>query len=370
MSNDNIRPFKKHKFTKKFPWMIVIVSIAVTAVIVAAFLVAPKAKKQLLAIAENNAPAPVVATPTPLPTPTPTTAPGLIDSFVRTIINQTPPPLEQRIEAVDAEIYASFFEANIDDDKLALLVASGEIPIDIQSLELGGNQITQVSSLSSLKNLKKLSLAGNCITDASPLASLESLEELSLSGNSIEDMSFLQSMPSLKKVELDHSQLVASASAINNSSTIKAVDVDLTQDGTLANIGAAFSLHKLSLDLTKEVDADIFKQLTEIENLDLKSLNWVDLSKALAGIIPSSGITDSIKNGIPDSIKDGIPDSIKDGIPDSIKDGITDSIKDGIADSGLGKAIEDIDASEVEKFVKEDLLDALKDVGNELKPKS
>ena len=68
---------------------------------------------------------------------------------------------------------------------------------NLERLNLGYNQITDISSLKGLTKLEKLGLWDNEITDVSPLAGLTNLEELALHGNQITDVSPLAGLTKL-----------------------------------------------------------------------------------------------------------------------------------------------------------------------------
>lgn len=69
--------------------------------------------------------------------------------------------------------------------------------IQLKELRLAENAIVDLSPLSTLVNLKKLWLYDNLVTDLSPLTSLTKLEELMIFGNQIEDITASKSWPSL-----------------------------------------------------------------------------------------------------------------------------------------------------------------------------
>jgi hypothetical protein len=85
----------------------------------------------------------------------------------------------------------------INDERLAELVANGTIPQNVTDLSLGSNQITDITPLVELAELRKLDLWGNQITDITPLANLTNLESLSLSNNQITDISPLANLTNL-----------------------------------------------------------------------------------------------------------------------------------------------------------------------------
>ena len=68
---------------------------------------------------------------------------------------------------------------------------------NLERLNLGYNQITDISSLKGSTKLEKLGLWDNEITDVSPLAGLTNLEELALHGNQITDVSPLAGLTKL-----------------------------------------------------------------------------------------------------------------------------------------------------------------------------
>ncbi len=83
---------------------------------------------------------------------------------------------------------------------MSLTVFNGEQPLDLtplakltnlEALTLRNNQIVDISALSGLSMLRYLDLEGNQISDVTPLAELTALNRLFLSGNPISDYSAL-----------------------------------------------------------------------------------------------------------------------------------------------------------------------------------
>lgn len=72
---------------------------------------------------------------------------------------------------------------------------------------LNGVQLSDISPLASLKNVKTLFLSNNPITDISPLASLNNLTTLALSANQIADIRPLASLTQLNHLFLDSNQI-------------------------------------------------------------------------------------------------------------------------------------------------------------------
>ena len=74
-------------------------------------------------------------------------------------------------------------------------------------LNLAGVQISDLSPLSGLTNLKYLHLENNQITDLSPLKGLTNLKELRLIDNKISDITPLKRLTNLKYLHLENNQI-------------------------------------------------------------------------------------------------------------------------------------------------------------------
>lgn len=78
----------------------------------------------------------------------------------------------------------------------------------LESLDLSGHSITDITPLAGLSKLTILVLSGNPITDISPLAGLTSLRTLLLSGCKALDYSQLANLTSLEYLALDNSMMI------------------------------------------------------------------------------------------------------------------------------------------------------------------
>ena len=74
-------------------------------------------------------------------------------------------------------------------------------------LDLDGNQISDLSPLSTLRNLTELDLDGNEVSDLSPLSVLTNLIELDLHDNQISDVSPLSTLVNLTVLDLRNNQI-------------------------------------------------------------------------------------------------------------------------------------------------------------------
>ncbi|XP_051976122.1 leucine-rich repeat-containing protein 61-like isoform X2 [Xyrauchen texanus] len=73
--------------------------------------------------------------------------------------------------------------------------------INLERLDLSGNNITNLGPLSPLRRLLVLNLSANRISNLEPLSSCESLQSLNLSGNVIPSVDNLHALKSLWKLE-------------------------------------------------------------------------------------------------------------------------------------------------------------------------
>ncbi|XP_058264962.1 leucine-rich repeat-containing protein 61 isoform X1 [Hemibagrus wyckioides] len=73
--------------------------------------------------------------------------------------------------------------------------------INLERLDLSGNNITNLTPLASLRLLLVLNLSANRISNIEPISSCESLQSLNLAGNIISSIDSLQALKPLRKLE-------------------------------------------------------------------------------------------------------------------------------------------------------------------------
>jgi Leucine-rich repeat (LRR) protein len=116
------------------------------------------------------------------------------------------------LSIAEEHIYISLTNRGITDERLAEMVANGEIPQNVTGMCLGMNQITDISPLAGLTNLRNLSLGYNQISDLTPLANLTNLGRnmgvLSLDNNQISDLTGLENLTNLGVLTLSNNQIV------------------------------------------------------------------------------------------------------------------------------------------------------------------
>jgi internalin A len=166
-------------------------------------------------------------------------------------------------------------ERDITDEQLAEMVTNGEIPQSTVRLNLSGNQISDLTPLIELTDLRSLNLSANQITDLSPLSQLTNLQILHLSSNKISDLTPLSELSNLHSLSLSQNQIrdITPLSGLTNLGTCFGGGVtlasnqitDITPLANLTNLGALDIHNNLITDVTP------LANLTNLWILDLRN---------------------------------------------------------------------------------------------------
>ena len=95
----------------------------------------------------------------------------------------------------------------ITNERLAEMIASGEIPKKVAILDLGYNQISDISPLAELEITWAIDLYNNQISDLTPLAGLTNLKYLFASYNQISDLTPITGLTNLTNLGLEANQI-------------------------------------------------------------------------------------------------------------------------------------------------------------------
>ena len=132
-------------------------------------------------------------------------------------------------------------------------------------LNLSGLGLTNISSLTFCKNLKRLDLRGNSISDLTPLRELKSLEWLCIWGNKVTDLSPLSELKALTYLDADENAII-----------------------TLAPISELTSLEELWISSNPSIDITVLSSLKKLQRLGLKRTNLddakLDIVEKLTGL--------------------------------------------------------------------------------------
>lgn len=149
--------------------------------------------------------------------------------------------------------------------------------LSLQSLELVGNYVSDLTPLAGMKTLRSLNINNNPVADISSLASLQRLEELHMQQCNVTDISALASLPGLAYVDVagipcdDYTPLLSlpllSFAAISESSAQDAA--------VLSGSPAIRELIAVHCGIT---GLDGFQAMPALERLDLSENDLSDLS--------------------------------------------------------------------------------------------
>jgi len=118
------------------------------------------------------------------------------------------PTTETPFEIISQDpVIVNLIDKELTNDQLAQMVEIGEIPRNVTVLLLDLNSINDISALSGLTELTKLSITFNYISNLDPLSKLTNLTHLQLYCNQINDVSALRTLAGLTNLELGENQI-------------------------------------------------------------------------------------------------------------------------------------------------------------------
>ena len=147
-------------------------------------------------------------------------------------------------------------------------ITSDELPSGKQ-LNLAGKNITDLSGLELFadKGIEWIYLDWNNISDMSVLSSLTTLTKISASGNQVSDISFLQNLQDLQNINFSNNN-ISNINVLSNLANIKYLYLDNNQIQDITAIGNLSNLRELSIAGNEIINIDLLTKLTTIENID------------------------------------------------------------------------------------------------------
>ena len=144
---------------------------------------------------------------------------------------------------------------------------------------LDWNELTDISPLSSLTQLTKISFSGNQVFDLTPLSSLENLKNITAINNNIENIEPLTNLNNIEYICLDGNRLT-SINEISNWTKLKEISFANNLIETIPNMDNLHNLERINLMGNK------ISTLENISNLQLLSELEIDnnLLTSLEGI--------------------------------------------------------------------------------------
>lgn len=109
----------------------------------------------------------------------------------------------------EVELKSNFRLYNLDISNLNITNLEGLQYVAITQLTARNNQITDLSPLNNITNLRQIILDGNPITDVSNLGVLPNLQSISLNNALVEDLIFTQTYPNVQTINLMNTQIAS-----------------------------------------------------------------------------------------------------------------------------------------------------------------
>ena len=153
-------------------------------------------------------------------------------------------------------------------DKGIIDLAGLEHATNLQSLDLGGNQITDIRPLANLIQLTWLSLWNNHVEDITPLANLTKLKTLDLSYNySIESLEPLKNLIHLEVLSFTNNQ-VKDITPLANMTKLKYLELRYNQVSDLTPLANLINLEELY------IKDNLANDITPLQGLNLIKLSY------------------------------------------------------------------------------------------------
>ena len=144
-------------------------------------------------------------------------------------------------------------------------------------LALWHNNISDISAVASLTNLRNLHLDNNSISDISPLASLTNLDWLALGGNNISDISPLEWLTNLRELYLWNNS-ISDISAMPSLTNLTGLDIQGNNISDISAVASLTNLHWLNLWNNNISDIPAMPSLTNLTGLYLGNNSISDIS--------------------------------------------------------------------------------------------
>jgi len=148
---------------------------------------------------------------------------------------------------------------------------------NLKSLGLSNNRLKDISVLQNLTSLKSLNLSNNRLKDVFVLKNLINIQSLYLSYNEITDISFLQNLTSIQSLYLNYNK-ITDYSVLQNLISIRKLDLHSNQITDISFLDNLISLQSLGLSDNKLKDISVLQNLTSLQSLNLCRNQITDIS--------------------------------------------------------------------------------------------
>jgi len=146
--------------------------------------------------------------------------------------------------------------------------------VNLETLILNDNEITDLAPISGLTNLRALQLNGNQISDLQPLAGLTNLENLGLSSNEITDLSPLTDITKLYRLTLSGNQITD----LRPLAGLNSLRLFWAHNNGISNLGPLSNLTNLELLWLTDNQISDLRPLVGLASLEELSLSGNEIS--------------------------------------------------------------------------------------------
>ena len=191
--------------------------------------------------------------------------------------------LELAKEATDAEDKTQIYESDI--DKIVEMPGGTSLKLANKGIKnlygieafagkgitwifLDWNELTDLTPLSSLTELTKISFSGNTVTDLTPLASLENLRNLTAINNNIETLEPIANLSNIEYICLDGNKLT-SIQEISNWTNLEEISFSNKLIEQIPNLEQLQGLEKINLNGNKIQSLSQISNLEALTNLEI-----------------------------------------------------------------------------------------------------
>ena len=161
-----------------------------------------------------------------------------------------------------------------------------EYATNLETLQLGGNNISDISLVSGLTNLTWLELNGNTISDISAVSGLTNLTWLKLNGNNISDVTAVSGLTNLTWLELN-GNTISDISAVSGLTNLTWLKLNGNNISDITAVSGLTNLTLLYLGGNTISDISAVSGLTNLTRLELNGNTISDIS-------PVAGLTNLI----------------------------------------------------------------------------
>ncbi len=147
----------------------------------------------------------------------------------------------------------------------------------IDSIVLNDNDISNLTGLEFMWNVKKIWITNNNISDLSAISNLHTITSLNLSGNNIADINQLSWLNNLKEIFIQSCN-ISDISVFVNFSNLETAGLDNNQISDISALQGLTNLKELFATINNISDISVLSNLTALENLWLNNNQISDVS--------------------------------------------------------------------------------------------